>query len=67
MNFEVRRHVAAFKARTCPRTPNLSDVDLSCPIVSAQNPPLPFKKGERIACRAVGAAEAGGEGFRALV
>jgi hypothetical protein len=33
MNFGVRRHVAAFKARTRPRTPNLSDVDLSWLVV----------------------------------
>jgi len=33
MNFGVQRHVAAFKARTRPRTPNLSDVDLSWLVV----------------------------------
>ena len=53
MNFGLRRHVAAFKARSRPRTPNLSDVDLSWLVVcnALKNPPLPFNKGERIEVR----------------
>ncbi len=53
MNFGVRRHVPAFKAQTRPRTPNLSDVDLSWFVVcdALKNPPLPSNKGERIEVR----------------
>jgi hypothetical protein len=55
MNFGVRRHVAAFKARTCPRIPNLCDVDLSCPSYAMRSKSAsPLQKGKRIEVRGLG-------------